>query len=122
MSATNNTNEIKEAEKVESKGFTKKQKMIGMFLMLFVLGIVFTFLPEVQAYTVPGATDPGYPIYDLVVTKGLEGPIGFAIGAWLLVNAGSTLGENPKVAALKAIGGGAMIKAESVATTLGWVI
>lgn len=122
MAATNKPNDIQEKPVAEKNGLTKKQKMVVMFLMLLALGIVFTFLPEAQAYTVPTATDPGFPIYDLVVTKGLEGPIGFAIGAWLLVNAGSTLGENPKVAALKAIGGGAMIKAESVATTLGWVI
>lgn len=114
--------EIQAKPSDDKKQFTKKQLSIGMLLLLLVLGVVFTFFPEAQAYTVPNATDPGFPIYDLVVTKGLEGPIGFAIGAWLLVNAGSSLGENPKVAALKAIGGGAMIKAESVATTLGWVI
>ena len=77
---------------------------------------------KVYAYSTPATTDPGYELYDIFINKGLEGPVGFVVGAWLLANAGFKIGENPKVAVLSAMGGGLLIKAESVAKALGWMI
>lgn len=101
---------------------TKQQKII-VFLILCAIAAIGMFISSFAgAYTTPTTGDPGYEMYDLVINKGLDGPIGFVFGAWLLVNAGGNIGTNPKMAALQAIGGGMLIKAEAVANTLGFLV
>ena len=92
------------------------------YVVIVIAAVISFFMPGAEAYTVPAASDPGYDFYNLVVKKGLQGPIGFAAGVWLLIDAGTTMGSQPKVGALKALGGGALIKAEDIATTLGYNI
>lgn len=117
------TNEVLQDKEVKQKPIDKKTKLIWG-LCVFVVALIVAFLfPEIStAYETPTATDPGYDFYDLVVEKGLKGPLGFAAGCWLLMNAGTTIGQNPKMAGLQAIGGGMLIKADAVAVTLGWMV
>lgn len=100
----------------------QSEKMRVLALALFVAVLATVLSAAAYGYTPPSDGEVGYDFYDLVVKKGLNGPIGFVIGAWLLIDAGTTIGSNPKIAALKGIGGGALIKAEAIATTLGWMV
>jgi|SRR5690554_5108067 len=108
--------------KEEKKQFALNKKWM-LFIILLAVAVTLSFFGVfAEAYEVPAANDPGYDFYDLVVKKGLEGPIGFSLGVFLLINAGTSIGQNPKMAALQALGGGVLIKAEAVATTLGWIV
>jgi len=101
---------------------TRKQKIIT-FAIICVIAVVGMVISGIAgAYTTPATGTPGYELYDLVMNKGLDGPIGFVFGAWLLINAGGSIGSNPKMAALQGIGGGMIIKAEAIANTLGYLV
>lgn len=116
-------NDVLKDKEEQKKPIDKKTKFI-FGVIVFAVGLIISILfPELAtAYETPAATDPGYDFYDLVVEKGLKGPLGFAAGCWLLMNAGTTIGQNPKMAGLQAIGGGMLIKADAVAVTLGWMV
>lgn len=116
--------DIKETLKNESyKEKWKKYKFPFLALMIAMALIVTFFFPELAvAYETPNQGDPGYAFYDLMLDKGLQGPIGFVAALWLLIDAGTTIGTNPKLAVLKALGGGALIQADSIATTLGYIV
>lgn len=105
--------------KKDGKPVTNGQRVVTLLLLIGVAVVAVVYSQMTGAYTTPATGDPGYDMYDLVINKGLDGPVGFVIGSWLLINAGTTMGSNPKAAALQAIGGGALIKAEEVANTLG---
>lgn len=111
------------SDKKVKKPLTRNQKILITVVVMAVAALIAFIFPEgASAYTEPNANAPGYPFYDLVVDKGLKGPIGFAIGVWLLILAGTSIGANPKMAALQGLGGGALIKADSIAESLGWMI
>lgn len=96
---------------------------LSVFFILLTLAAISLFAGFVDAYNAPATTDPGYTFYDLFFNKGLNGPIGTVIGGWILIMAGSDLNnDRTKSAVLKGLAGGAIIEADSLATSLGWLI
>lgn len=119
-----NNSDIKLQDEVQGKPkVTNKQRLLVFIMLVIAVAVIYALFPAVAAaYETPAPSDPGYTFYELVIENGLNGPIGFVIGAWLLINAGTSIGSNPKLAALQAVGGGVLIKAEAVANSLGFLV
>ncbi len=84
-------------------------------------GLAVTSTPAL-AFTTPASSEPGYEIYDLVINKGFQGPIGFMAGAWILTQAGTVIKESTWKGAATAVGGVALIKADTVLPAIGALI
>lgn len=117
---TTSIEQSKEEKALKAKKIKSTVNNVGI-AALIVAVIVAIFFPDfASAYSTPSSSDPAYSLYDLFVDKGIKGVPGFVAAVWLLVNAGITIGSNPKLAALQAIGGGALIQADSLAGSLGY--
>lgn len=93
---------------------------------IFALVSVMFLALSTQAFAVvaPAAGSLGYDIYDIVVVQGLQGAFGYVAGA-LAVAYGAYLiiGKSQFVVGVPAlIGGGLMIKADTIAQSLGALI
>lgn len=87
--------------------------VVAMWAIMFVV-------PAAQAITAPTDGAFAYDLYDIAVNKILKGPIGFVSGAAAIVlGAVSAIGGRIMMAIPCILGGAALIKADSITTTLG---
>ena len=96
-------------------------KKYGMVLgMLLVAGLITVMATDAMAFT--ATTGVGSDLYDLVVTKFIKGPIGTAAGVALVVMGavGAAMGKL-STAAWPLVGGGVLVAAPTLATSLGMV-
>ncbi len=79
--------------------------------------------PAVFAITAPAAGSFAYDVYDIAVTKMLQGPIGFVGGASAMVVGAVMAIQGKLMTAVPAIVGGALLlKADTLVTSLGAII
>jgi len=74
------------------------------------------------AFTAPAAGDFGYDVYDIVVNKILNGPIGFIGGLFLIVFGVTQIMKNWMMTILCIIAGTVLIRAEAMVVTLGAMV
>ena len=74
------------------------------------------------AFTAPAVGDFGYDIYDIVVNRILNGPIGFIGGVALIVFGATKIMTNWMMTILCIIAGTILIRADDLVVTLGAVI
>lgn len=96
----------------------KLMRLAGIFILAF--GAVVIGADAVFAFTAPTAGTFAYTVYDVAVTKMLNGPIGFVGGVGAMVF-GAVLAIQQKVmtAVSCILGGAILMNAESLVTTLG---
>ena len=92
-------------------------------ILLSAVILVTSMATNALALAAPGAGTFAYDIYDIAINSILKGPIGFVAGAAAIVF-GSVIAIQGKIlAAVPAIlGGAALLKADSIVTTLGAII
>jgi len=92
-------------------------------LMLTILAITATLLSiSVSAITVPATTDFAYDVYDIIVVKILQGPVGFVGGLAAIVIGAAQLTKSWMLAILGILSGTVIIKADSIVSSLGMTI
>lgn len=75
-----------------------------------------------RAFTAPAVGDFGYDIYDIVVNRILNGPIGFIGGVALIVFGATKIMTNWMMTILCIIAGTILIRADDLVVTLGALI
>ena len=75
-----------------------------------------------HAFTAPAATDLGFDIYDIVVNKGVKGPMGFVAGVASFLFGVSQLFRNVMVGIPTIVAAVCLIKADTILQTFGMVI
>lgn len=92
---------------------------MAFLALLFVLMIA----PFAHAITAPAAGSFAYDVYDIGVNKILKGPIGFVAGVVAIVMGAAAAIMGEIMYAIPAIlGGGILLKADAVVTSLGAMI
>jgi len=75
-----------------------------------------------HAFKAPAAGDLGYDIYDIVVNKGVKGPMGFVGGVAAFLFGVSRLFSNIMVGIPTIVAAVCLIKADAILQTFGMVI
>lgn len=75
-----------------------------------------------HAFTAPAAGDLGYDIYDIVLNKGVKGPLGFVAGVAAFLFGVSRLFSNIMVGIPTIVAAVALIKSDTILQTFGMVI
>ena len=75
-----------------------------------------------HAFTAPTAGDLGYDIYDIVVNKGVKGPMGFVGGVAAFLFGVSRLFSNVMVGIPTIVAAVCLIKSDTILQTFGMVI
>lgn len=75
-----------------------------------------------HAFAAPAAGDLGYDIYDIVVNKGVKGPLGFVGGVAAFLFGVSRLFSNIMIGIPTIVAAVCLIKADSILQTFGMVI
>jgi len=75
-----------------------------------------------HAFTTPAAGDLGYDIYNIVVNKGVKGPMGFVGGVAAFLFGVSRLFSNVMVGIPTIVAAVCLIKADTILQTFGMVI
>jgi hypothetical protein len=75
-----------------------------------------------HAFTAPTAGDLGYDIYDIVVNKGVKGPLGFVGGVAAFLFGVSRLFSNVMVGIPTIVAAVCLIKSDTILQTFGMVI
>ncbi len=97
----------------------KTKVLLGMMVSLWV---VLFFAPMAMAISTPVAGSFAYDVYDIAVDKILKGPIGFVCGvAAMAYGAVSAIGGRVFQAVPAILGGAALLKADTIVSTLGLV-
>ncbi len=89
--------------------------------LIFSLTLIFLGIAQVvMAVTAPAAGDFSYEVYDLVVTRVLNGPIGFVAGVGTMAAGAIAAVQNKIFPGLVCMGSGTVLmNAESLVTALG---
>ncbi|WP_186402521.1 hypothetical protein [Sphingopyxis sp. P1IMeth2] len=90
-------------------------------VVLFLLAAV-AFAGVAHAFQAPAAGDLGYDIYDIVVNKGVKGPLGFVGGVAAFLFGVSRLFSNIMIGIPTIVAAVCLIKADSILQTFGMVI
>lgn len=100
----------------------KKKELFGFAMLMLMLAAV-VMLQASDAHAFTATTGVGSDLYDLVVTKFIKGPIGTAAGVALVVlgGVGAAMGQLSR-AAWPLVGGGVLVAAPTLATSLGMII
>lgn len=94
-----------------------------IMLTMLVLCVVFLLPETASAITAPAVGDFAYDIYDIAVNDILKGPIGFVGGlATIVVGAVLAVKQNFVGAIPCILGGAAIIKGDTIVTSLGMLI
>ena len=91
-------------------------------LLLCLIAVTITILTPLlsMAVSAPAVTDFGYKIYDLVVIKGIQGPIGFVGGIIAIVVGAVTLLQQKLLWAISGIvSGGVLLGANDIVKSFG---
>lgn len=83
---------------------------------------VFATTGVAHAFQAPAAGDLGYDIYDIVVNKGVKGPLGFVGGVAAFLFGVSRLFSNIMIGIPTIVAAVCLIKADSILQTFGMVI
>lgn len=75
-----------------------------------------------HAFTAPAKGDLGYDIYDIVVNKGVKGPLGFVGGVAAFLFGVSRLFSNVMVGIPTIVAAVCLIKSDTILQTFGMVI
>jgi hypothetical protein len=75
-----------------------------------------------HAFTAPAAGDLGYDIYDIVVNKGVKGPLGFVGGVAAFLFGVSRLFSNIMIGIPTIVAAVCLIKADSILQTFGMLV
>ena len=75
-----------------------------------------------HAFTAPVAGDLGYDIYDIVVNKGVKGPMGFVGGVAAFLFGVSRLFSNVMIGIPTIVAAVCLIKSDAILQTFGMVI
>ena len=75
-----------------------------------------------HAFTAPAAGDLGYDIYDIVVNKGVKGPLGFVAGVAAFLFGVSRLFSNVMIGIPTIVAAVCLIKSDTILQTFGMVI
>jgi len=75
-----------------------------------------------HAFTAPAAGDLGYDIYDIVVNKGVKGPLGFVAGVAAFLFGVSRLFSNIMVGIPTIVAAVCLIKSDTILQTFGMVV
>lgn len=95
-----------------------ERKMKSMFaLMLLSLVSAPSF-----AFTVPSSTSFGYAVYDIVIAKMLQGPLGWVGAALLVVWGISNIMKQWLITVVCIVGATCIIKVTTILTSLGAVL
>ncbi|CAM8670916.1 MULTISPECIES: hypothetical protein [Sphingomonadales] len=90
------------------------------------IGIPLAFAAMVSggahAFTAPAVGDLGYDIYDIVVNKGVKGPLGFVGGVAAFLFGVSRLFSNVMVGIPTIVAAVCLIKSDTILQTFGMVI
>ncbi len=90
---------------------------VGVPLALFAL-----VSGGAHAFTAPAAGDLGYDIYDIVVNKGVKGPMGFVGGVAAFLFGVSRLFSNVMIGIPTIVAAVCLIKSDAILQTFGMVI
>ncbi len=97
-------------------------KMELKFTILSLIGFAFALVVSTDAFaiTTPAAGSFAYDVYDIAVTKILQGPIGFVAGVIAIVTGAVFAIKSEIMTAIPAvIGGAVLLKADAVVNSLG---
>jgi len=75
-----------------------------------------------HAFTAPAAGDLGYDIYDIVVNRGVKGPLGFVGGVAAFLFGVSRLFSNVMIGIPTIVAAVCLIKSDTILQTFGMVI
>jgi hypothetical protein len=101
--------------------FTPRTADAAFFLALF--GAFALAAPHAAyAFKAPVAGDLGYDIYDIVVNKGVKGPLGFVAGVAAFLFGVSRLFSNIMIGIPTIVAAVCLIKADAILQTFGMVI
>lgn len=89
--------------------------LVGLLVAMLCAGAA-------QAFTAPTTTDLGYDIYDIVVNKGVKGPLGFVGGVAAFLFGVSRLFSNIMIGIPTIVAAVCLIKADSILRTFGMLI
>jgi len=92
------------------------------FVMLGLAMVATVFSLSATAITVPATTDFAYDVYDIIVVKILQGPVGFVGGLAAIVVGAAQLTKSWMLAILGILSGTIIIKADSIVSSLGMTI
>ena len=102
-------------ERIRKYGFATGDALVSLLIAALCAGAA-------QAFTAPTATDLGYDIYDIVVNKGVKGPLGFVGGVAAFLFGVSRLFSNIMIGIPTIVAAVCLIKADSILQTFGMVI
>lgn len=85
------------------------------------LGLALT-VGAAHAFTAPAAGDLGYDIYDIVVNRGVKGPLGFVAGVAAFLFGVSRLFSNIMVGIPTIVAAVCLIKSDTILQTFGMVV
>lgn len=93
-------------------------------LELFSLGLLVVLMIPVIAMGIetPDTGAFGYDLYDIAVNRMLRGPIGFVGGLTAIVVSAVNITKNWMLAAAGILGGTALLKADTIVSTMGMLI
>ena len=101
--------------------FTLKTADAALFLALFAM-FALAGPHAAYAFKAPVAGDLGYDIYDIVVNKGVKGPLGFVAGVAAFLFGVSRLFSNIMIGIPTIVAAVCLIKADTILQTFGMVI
>ncbi len=90
---------------------------VGVPLVLFA-----TMSGGAHAFTAPATGDLGYDIYNIVVNKGVKGPMGFVAGVAAFLFGVSRLFSNVMIGIPTIVAAVCLIKADTIHQTFGMVV
>jgi hypothetical protein len=86
------------------------------------LGVMALIAGPAHAFSAPAQGDLGYDIYDIVVNKGVKGPLGFVGGVAAFLFGVSRLFSNIMIGIPTIVAAVCLIKADSILQTFGMVV
>ncbi|PZU64057.1 hypothetical protein [Sphingobium sp.] len=95
-------------------------RTIDAVVLFFLAAIVSASVAH--AFQAPAAGDLGYDIYDIVVNKGVKGPLGFVGGVAAFLFGVSRLFSNIMIGIPTIVAAVCLIKADSILQTFGMLI
>ena len=96
-----------------------RRKDVKDSLVFLTVAVTFLIIGNVYGITAPEDDALAYDLYDVGVNKLLKGPVGFIGGMLGIVLAASQLPKNWVISSLGILGSTALLKADSITTSLG---
>jgi len=119
MSITRNLGNIIPNYRFSNEYLKNNLRFFALFLVCLSLAILSL---SADAITVPATTDFAYDVYDIIVVKILQGPVGFVGGLAAIVIGAAQLTKSWMLAILGILSGTVIIKADSIVSSLGMTI